>query len=771
MNNFIIYSIEIAISLALFYTAYWVFLKNETFFKLNRIYLIASVIISLLTPLLNISIGQDSFIKNLILPIDQYEQSIMGNTPLENVMKHGKNYPNIIGNKAGIADDANIIGSAQEKNVSSNSSEASSSNKNINWLTIVLAIYFIGAALFLTRFVANFIWIFGYVLKNKPQQIFGMNVIKIEKNISPFSFLNFMFISNKDYPEAELTKIISHEKVHIKQKHSIDLILFELLLVVQWFNPFVWSYKRVVKINHEYLADEGTLNSGIDMPGYQYSLLNQALNENNFEITNSYNFSIKKRIEMMMKKRSAKLAVLKLTIALPILIFLFSAFAFNTASSIKEVEPVRIAYGDTSIKKVNVPAEYLKLLQGEYVSTNEPGRTRRVIFSELLGTLFGYDDGYTYQIIPVGGEKFINPDDKATIDFNSNDKTAIKLVMFGRVNLNKVNYIAKINLNKVEKTEVKNRSMAFTLANVMLKDGIPAGLAYYKKAKDSSNYFITEIDMSYAGSQLIENGKTKEAIALLKLDTEKFPDNFNAYDTYAEALLKAGDKTNAKENFKKSVQLNPGSQNGLKRLKELGVNPDDLVKSVKASVEELKLLEGVYASTNEPNRVRRILFTEVSGVLHGWDAGYAYKIIPMGDGKFINPDDGASLVFNTKNKNAITLLLFGTVNLKRVKTLTELNINSKKDSIKVAKEILLKYSGEYIDERMNALSINLNGESLYRHMNNGFGDARLIPISINKFIYDDYSGRSMEFATNKDGEVLSLTISSIDGVFTYKRKK
>jgi hypothetical protein len=91
MNSFIIYSIEIAISLALFYTAYWVFLKNETFFKLNRFYLLFSVVVSLLTPLININVGADSFInRHLILPIEQYEQNILGSSADQGVSLRSK---------------------------------------------------------------------------------------------------------------------------------------------------------------------------------------------------------------------------------------------------------------------------------------------------------------------------------------------------------------------------------------------------------------------------------------------------------------------------------------------------------------------------------------------------------------------------------------------------------------------------------------------------------------------------------------------------------
>jgi CubicO group peptidase (beta-lactamase class C family) len=339
MNNFVIYSIEIAFGLALFYSVYWMFFKKETFFKLNRFYLVSSVVMSLLIPLLNINISpnidEGSFMTNhLILPIEHYEQSIIGKIDNKNIpVKNSK----IISEDNIKAEE--ITGRRSFTQATEfNSLEKSNTDKTTNWLTIGLAIYFIGSALFLLRFIANFVWIFRYALKHRPQQIFGMKVVKLKNNISPFSFLNLIFISDKEYPETELTKIIYHEKVHIKQKHSVDLILFELLMVFQWFNPFVWLYKRAIKITHEYLADDGTLNSGIDLSSYQYSLLSQALNKNNFEITNSYNFSIKERIKMMMKKRSSKLSTLKLVIALPVLIFLFSVFACNTGFSKKDAK-------------------------------------------------------------------------------------------------------------------------------------------------------------------------------------------------------------------------------------------------------------------------------------------------------------------------------------------------------------------------------------------------------------------------------------------------
>jgi tetratricopeptide (TPR) repeat protein len=309
--------------------------------------------------------------------------------------------------------------------------------------------------------------------------------------------------------------------------------------------------------------------------------------------------------------------------------------------------------------------------------------------------------------------------------------------------------------------------MAFTLANVMLKDGIPAAIAYHNIAKDSSNYFNTEREMSYAGYYLLQGDKVKEATALLKLDTELFPNSFNAFDSYAEALSIAGDKTNAIENFKKSVRLNPGSINGLKRLKELGINPNDVVKPVKNSMEELKLLEGVYLSTNQPNWIRKITITAENGILMGEDNTYRYKLIYMGDGKFINPDDGESLVFNTKDKNVINLLLFGEINLKKIK--------SSKEPVLNLKEYVGRYAPEKKDTILRTIEVINEGNKLFRISGKDpkgpGGTLELKFVTDNLFYYSDNTGRSMEFMLNDKKQVTGILLRRTEGTYKLSKEK
>lgn len=577
----------------------------------------------------------------------------------------------------------------------------------------------------------------------------GRKLIRVGKNIAPFSFWNRVFIGNKNYQSDELLNIITHESVHIRQKHSVDLMLFGLLLSFQWFNPFVWLYRRAINITHEYLADQGALNSGVDLPAYQYSLLNEALGGNRIEIASNYNLSIKKRITMMMKKRSPKFAALKLAVAAPILIVLFGAFAFNTNASAAEVIADTneannfTALKDSGIKRADVSLAFLKMLEGEYVSTTEAGRIRKIHFSEAMGELFGSENRYIYKIIPVGGGKFINPDDKASFVFDTKDKNAITLLFFG-----------KVMFKKVASTKA---SVAFSVLNVTASSGLDAGLAEYNKLKGSADAYLYEDEMNYAAYQLLLAGKAKEAAALFKLNTEAFPKSFNVYDSYAEALMALGEKDKAYENYKKTLELNPAHPSAIKALKEAGLYVDTVFKKI--SRDEMKILEGDYYTTTQLNKTWVITIKEENGTLTGNDNGYKYKLLSLGSGRFLNPDDGGRLNFNTSDKNAITLQLFGNFTFKKAargeKIPSTAPVIKKAD---VSADYLKMLAGEYMStneqQRTRRIKFDVvNGELV------GDDDGyvyRIIPVGDGKFVNPD-DGASLVFNTsNKDAISLLL---------------
>lgn len=222
------------------------------------------------------------------------------------------------------------------------------------------------------------------------------------------------------------------------------------------------------------------------------------------------------------------------------------------------------------------------------------------------------------------------------------------------------NAITAILYNK--SYDLPKPSVAYSLADRIDKSGISVALQHYNRIKDSTGYYLDEREMNRTGYEFLQSGKVKEAVAIFQLNTQAFPKSFNVFDSYAEALMALGNKTEAFENYKKSIKLNPGNENAMKILQNNAINTDDLIKKV--PIESLQLLTGEYL--NVDNKEWKIKFEVADGILYGNDRGYRYRVLPVGDGEFVNPDDGASLVFDTKDKNAITMVLFGTARFRKV---------------------------------------------------------------------------------------------------------
>ncbi len=278
MNSLIQYILETGICLALFYFGYWIFLKKETYFNLNRIYLVFSVIFSFIIPTLNIP---SPFI------ISQ---------GIETTFRMTKTtaFP---GNSWGMAE-------------------------------ILLLIYTAGVVFFLLRFTVHLIKLLIVVKKFGIKNYEGTHIVSIDKDFSPFSFLNIIFINDKKMTENDLRRIIAHEKIHIKQYHSFDILLMELVTIFQWFNPFVWPYKKSLQETHEYLADYGVIAQGFSKAKYQLLMFEQHVGMKLFEFANNFKQSlIKRRLTMMTKNKSKSVARLKFLFVLPLASLLVLAFA------------------------------------------------------------------------------------------------------------------------------------------------------------------------------------------------------------------------------------------------------------------------------------------------------------------------------------------------------------------------------------------------------------------------------------------------------------
>jgi BlaR1 peptidase M56 len=278
MSDLLRFVLESGICLTFFYVVYWLFLKNETYFSLNRFYLVSALAFSFIIPGLRVT---SPF---RIVHVSSGAVSLM---PASDV-----------------------------------------SAPSFGWAGILPALYAAGVFLFLARLVFHLIKLWCVVRRRGWRHYRDCKVVFVDREFAPFSFLNFVFLNEGAVSPDDLEKILAHERVHIRQGHSLDVLLMELAITLQWFNPFVWPYKKSLQETHEYLADDGVIAQGFSAVRYKLLVFEQHVGAQLFEFANNFKQSqIKRRLTMMSKIKSGNAAKLKLLFVLPIALFLVLAFA------------------------------------------------------------------------------------------------------------------------------------------------------------------------------------------------------------------------------------------------------------------------------------------------------------------------------------------------------------------------------------------------------------------------------------------------------------
>jgi beta-lactamase regulating signal transducer with metallopeptidase domain len=289
-----------SVCLSIFYTIYILIFKNETNFKQRRFYLLGSIIISLLMPLSSFRINIDFSKSQRYIETRSVSKSI---------------------------EELNTSNSANST-FSDNGNNTNSNSNKLNWSGLFKKFYLIVSLVLFARIALQIIiLIFQYFKSIKVES--GNNIIIYNNQFKhTFSFFNWIFINTEFTSKDDIDQIISHEKIHASQYHSLDLILIELLAAVMWFNPLVWMMRNSIQLVHEYLADEGALSTGIDKLGYQALLINQVTEERLICLSSSFNHSlIKKRMIMMTKSKSNHKTKLKILALVPVAALLFLGVA------------------------------------------------------------------------------------------------------------------------------------------------------------------------------------------------------------------------------------------------------------------------------------------------------------------------------------------------------------------------------------------------------------------------------------------------------------
>jgi TonB family protein len=205
-------------------------------------------------------------------------------------------------------------------------------NSNLSLFQVIVVVYFTGVAIFTIRFFLQIFQLLGLIKRYGITKNDGLKFVFTDSNYAPFSFFGLVFLNSK-FNKDDLEKIITHEKIHIRQWHSFDLIVLEVLTIVQWFNPFTWLYRSSLKSTHEFLADEGVLLKGFDRFSYQELLLSLSLGIQVNDLTNNIHKSlIKRRFSAMLQEKSTINSSLKYLLILPIALILLISFGVNDST-------------------------------------------------------------------------------------------------------------------------------------------------------------------------------------------------------------------------------------------------------------------------------------------------------------------------------------------------------------------------------------------------------------------------------------------------------
>ena len=262
-----------------FALVYLLVLRNERYFRLNRLYLLTGIAASLFFPFY-------TFHYTVVIPSIQTSTATM-------------------------VDELITGGVISEETT----------------LPFYFWIYLAGITLVLLRLLFQTWKIIRKLKETGYEQTGSVKLVRTSDYASSFSFFSYVFV-NPSTATSEMEVIMNHEREHIQQRHWLDLLLVELICIVQWFNPFAWIYVHLVRQNHEYLADEQALQRTADPVIYQAALLNQLLGAPVFSLTNSFSYSLnKKRFSMMKKKIESPFRKLKILVVLPLVAMLFYAFA------------------------------------------------------------------------------------------------------------------------------------------------------------------------------------------------------------------------------------------------------------------------------------------------------------------------------------------------------------------------------------------------------------------------------------------------------------
>ena len=339
------YLLKLTISLSIVYIFYQLFLRRLTFYNWNRWYLLIYSIVCFVIPSVNvftIIVNQPALRESALI---NYIPAITQITP---VVEKGGN------------------GSAI----------------HINWMQVAVIVIITGMLLMVLRLLIQYYSLFRMRAKAVLLYDDKVKLYHINEPVIPFSFGRGIYVNQHQHSEQELKEIIHHEFIHVKQRHSLDMIWSELLCILNWYNPFAWLLRHDIRQNLEFIADQQVLQTGLDRKQYQYLLL-KVIGVNSFSIANNFNFSsLKRRIAMMNKAKSARVHLIRFLFMLPLLVVVLLAFRNTTQ---RHQQPLSGTVTDTIPTAAKTPPGW------KDIQTIDVQETRKVTVRLKNGKIEKYD--------------------------------------------------------------------------------------------------------------------------------------------------------------------------------------------------------------------------------------------------------------------------------------------------------------------------------------------------------------------------------------------
>ena len=295
MEDLLLYFVKANGLIILFYLMYVLFLRKETFFTSNRWYLLAGLGFSLVLPLI-------TFTKTIWIEP----------TPITEV--YHENVP-----------------------VTYNQIETPIEESSLDWSLILTSAYVVISILILVKIGIELISFFRRIQFQNKKKESNYTIVETDYVENPFSFFNYVVINTNLFTEEELQHILTHESIHVNQKHSFDVLIGKVFCALFWVNPIIWLYRKAMLQNLEFIADNETFQQIENKYQYQRTLLKVVTHQHDLSITNQfYQSLIKKRIVMLHTNQSNKKNVWKYGIILPLLVGFMLLFQIETVAQVKE---------------------------------------------------------------------------------------------------------------------------------------------------------------------------------------------------------------------------------------------------------------------------------------------------------------------------------------------------------------------------------------------------------------------------------------------------